>query len=52
MRPYDVTRVEKGKAEVIVINFSVQKRAKNREKSTSGDYNERVLLIMGHPQLM
>ena len=35
---YDVTTVEKRTAEPLVINSFVQKRAKNREKCTSGDY--------------
>ena len=35
---YDVIRVERKTAEYTVINSSVQKRAQNREKPTSGDY--------------
>ena len=35
---YDVIKVEKKTAEHIVINSSVEKRAQNREKTTSGDY--------------
>ena len=35
---YDVTRVERKTAEFLGINSSVQKRAQNREKTTSGDY--------------
>ena len=35
---YDVIRVERKTAEYTEINSSVQKRAQNREKTTSGDY--------------
>ena len=36
---YDVTRLERRTAELIVINSTVQKRAQNREKIASGDYS-------------
>ena len=35
---YDVTRVENKTAEPLGINSTVQKRAQNKEKTTSGDY--------------
>ena len=35
---YDVIRVERKTAEPLGINSFVQKRAQNREKTTSGDY--------------
>ena len=35
---YDVTRAERKTAELLGINSSVEKRAQNREKTTSGDY--------------
>ena len=38
MTNYDVIRVERKTAEFTVINSSVQKRAQNSEKTTSGDY--------------
>ena len=38
MTNYDVTRVERKTAELLGIISSVQKRAQNREKTTSGDY--------------
>ena len=38
MTNYDVTRVERKTAEFLGINSFVQKRAQNREKTTSGDY--------------
>ena len=38
MTNYDVIRVERKTAEYTVINSSVEKRAQNREKTTSGDY--------------
>ena len=41
---YDVTRVERKTAEPLGINSSVQKRAQNREKTTSRDYSCKVIL--------
>ena len=38
MTNYDVIRAERKTAEPTVIKSSVQKRAQNREKTTSGDY--------------
>ena len=38
MTNYDVIRVERKTAEYTVINSSVEKRAQNREKTTSRDY--------------
>ena len=37
---YDVTRVERKAAELLGINSFVQKRAQNREKTTSGNYSD------------
>ena len=38
MTNYDVIRVEKKTAEYTEINTPVQKKTRNRGKSTSGDY--------------
>ena len=39
---YDITRVERKKTELLVINSSVQKREQNREKNPRGDYYTRI----------
>ena len=44
MTNYDVIRVERKTAESLGINSSVQKRALNRKKNTSGDYSNTYVL--------
>ena len=46
MTNYDVTRVERKTAELLVIDSSVQKRAQNREKTTSGELKNVYLKLL------